>query len=246
MMTEIDTLLNGKVKIVQFKKGVKVSSDAVLLASVINEKLSKKIKSVLDVGVGAGGVSFCLLNRFPHLKITGIDIQDEMLLLAEKGIKENGFFSNITLIKENILKPSKILKNLEFDLVITNPPYYKGNKSPDFIKANAHSENFDLNEWIKMSVKRLKNSGTFAMIHKAERLDDILTALKTNGMGKIEIVFLYSKINELANRVLIKAKKAFKSPAVIYSPVILHNDDGSYSKLAKSILEDGKSVFDCL
>ncbi len=247
MKTEINTLLGGKVKIVQFQKGVKVSSDAVLLASVVDEKLSSRVKNVLDVGVGGGGISLCLLSRFPHLKITGIDVQDEMLDIVKQSIIENGFQEKFSVLKENILNPSSSFKEKEFDLVITNPPYYKGHISPDKVKAMAHSEQgLDLVEWITMCIKRLRTKGTFAIVHKAERLDDILFALKKNGMGKIEIVLLYSKEKEVANRVLIRAVKSSKTPSIIYSPVILHCDDGKYTEQAKEVFENSRSIFDYL
>lgn len=247
MNTEINTLLGGKVKIVQFQKGVKVSSDAVLLASLVDEKLSKHINAVLDVGVGGGGISLCLLSRFSHLKITGIDIQEEMLDIVKKSIIENGFQENFSVFKEDILNQSSFLKEKEFDLVITNPPYYKGHISPDKVKARAHSEQgLDLVKWISMCIKRLRTKGTFAIIHKAERLDDILFALKQNGMGKIEVVLLYSKKGENANRVLVRSVKSSKSPSIIYFPIILHCDNGEYSDIAKEILENAKSIFDYL
>ena len=205
--------------------------------------IAKKINKVLDVGVGGGGVSLCLLSRFKNMTCFGIDIQDEMLSLAKQSIIENGFEDRFFVEKEDILKPSKKLKDLEFDLVITNPPYYKGHTSPDKVKAKAHSEQgLELSEWIKMCVKRLRTGGTFAMIHKAERIDDIMFALKQNGMGKIEIVLLYSKVGEVANRIVVRAVKSSKSPAVIYPPVVLHNQDGTYTSFAQQILSDGKSL----
>lgn len=243
MKNQIDTLLGGKVKIAQFNEGVKVSSDAVLLASVIDEKAAKKQLNILDVGVGGGGVSLCLLTRFDNVKILGIDIQSEMLELASQSCEINNFQSRFELKKEDIFNPTKALKDREFDVVITNPPYYKGNCSPDKIKAKAHSEQgLDLKEWIKASIKRLRTQGTFAIIHKADRLDDIISALKENAMGGIELFLLYSKKGEVTNRIIIKAIKSSKTPVVIHPPIILHNKDGEYTIKAKSILEDGKSI----
>ena len=243
MKTEIDTLLGGKVKIVQFEEGVKVSSDAVLLASLINGKITKKPVKILDVGVGGGGVSLCLLSRFPNISVVGIDIQDEMLDIARQSCKINDFQDRWSLEKEDILNQSANLKKCEFDVVITNPPYYKGHISPDKIKAKAHSEQgIDLTDWISNCIKRLRTGGIFAMIHKAERVDDIMFALKKNGMGKTEIVLLYSKKGECANRVLIRSVKSYKSPATVYPPIILHKDNGEYTDKAKSVLVDGKSI----
>ncbi len=243
MKTEIDTLLGGKVKIVQFERGVKVSSDAVLLASFVDEKITKKTVKILDVGVGGGGVSLSLLLRFKNVSVMGIDVQDEMLDIAKQSREINNFQDRWILKKEDILKPSKDFKEKEFDIVITNPPYHKGHTSPDKIKAKAHSEQgLDLTEWIKMCIKRLRTGGNFVMIHKAERIDDIMFSLKQNGMGKIEVILLYSKKGEVANRVIIRAVKSSKSPAVIYPPIVLHENNGDYTKKAKSILVDGKSI----
>ena len=81
-------------------------------------------------------------------------------------------------------------------------------------------------------------------MHKAERLDDILSALKQNSMGKIEVFLFYSKKGEVANRVVVRTVKSQRSPAVIYPPIVLHNDDGSYTERANEILLNGKSLFD--
>ncbi len=242
MQTELNTLLNATVKIIQFKTGIKASSDAVLLSSVIDENLDKSINNVLDVGIGGGAISLCLSKRFPNFNIVGIDIQDKLLDLAKESIKINNF-NNIDLIYEDILNPSNKIKDILFDLVITNPPYYKGTQSPDNIKAIAHNENnIDLNKWITNSIKRLKVQGIFAIIHKAERIDDIIHSLKQNNMGKIEIFLISSKVDQNPKRVIIKAKKHSKSESIVYKPIIIHNEDGSYTKIAEDILENGKSL----
>lgn len=243
MKTVINTLLNGKVKIVQFETGLKVSSDAVLVASAIDEKIIKKSATILDVGVGGGGISLCTAYKFKNVKITGIDIQNEMLELAKQSCIENGFDDRIELINENILNPSKQFKEKSFDIVITNPPYYKGQSCSDKIKAIAHNETgIDLKDWILSSVKRLNATGTFIIIHKADRLDDIIYSLKKANMGKIEIFLLYSKKGEIANRVIVRAKKSNKSPSVIYPPIVLHKENGEYTDRAKSLLCDGKAI----
>ena len=243
----INTLLGGKVKICQFETGVKVSSDAVLIASAVDEKIIKKSAKILDVGVGGGGISLCILSRFNNVNILGIDIQDEMLELSNISIKENCFEDRFSVIKEDILSPSTNLKNMEFDVVITNPPYYKGQTSPDKIKAKAHSEQgLILDDWITSSVKRLRTGGSFIIIHKADRVDDILYSLKKNNLGGIEIFPIYSKKGENANRIIIRAKKSYKSPSVIYNPLVLHTDDGKYTNDAKKILEKGASLINII
>lgn len=241
MKTEINTLLKDKIKIIQEKDGLKASSDAVLLSAVINEKLAKNIKSVLDVGTGGGGISLCLKYRYKHLDITGIDKQEILLDLFSKSIKENNF-ENIRGIKDDIFNIKNIKENI-YDLVITNPPYYTGTLSPNNVKAIAHNGNdIDLFKWIEKSLKKLKVRGYFAIIHQSERLDDIIFALKSHNIGDIKIYPITSKIGKLANRVVILAKKHSKSKSTLYKEIVIYDEDNKYTKRAVEILEEGASL----
>jgi len=245
METEINTILGGKVKIQQFKRGVKVSSDAVLLASVIDDAVACKVKDVLDVGCGAGGVLLCLLHRFNWLNAVGLDLQPEMLELARASIKLNSFDKQVCLVQDDIFSLKSDVRDKLFDLVITNPPYYKGYTSPDRVKARAHSEQgLDLVEWISVCVKRLRGNGVFAIVHKAERVDDILYACKKNFLGHVEMFPLASHDGEVANRVIVRAVKLSRTPAILYPPVILHDLDGKYTDRAEMLLSEGKSLPD--
>ena len=241
MKTEINTLLKDKVKIVQEIGGLKASSDAVLLSAVINEKLAKKIKTVLDVGTGGGAISLCLKYKYKHLDITGIDKQENLLDLFNKSIKENNF-ENIRGVKDDIFNIKNIKENI-YDLVITNPPYYTGTLSPNKTKAIAHNQqDINLCKWIEKCLKKVRVRGYFAIIHQTERLDDIIFALKSNNIGDIKIYPIVSKVGKLANRVVILSKKHSKSSAILYKETVIYGKDNKYTKTAVEILEEGKSL----
>lgn len=245
METEIDTLLNKKVQIIQFKDSVKASIDAILLSSIIDNYTANNISTVLDIGSGAGGISLCLAYKFPTLNITAIDIQKELIDLLNKSINLNNF-KNINTVVDNILKPTSPIKKEVFDFVITNPPFYKGTVSKDNIKATAHNEQINLNDWITSSIKRLKVQGLFAIIHKTERIDDIIFSLKSNNMGRIEIFPILSKKTTNSKRIIVLSKKHSKSHSILHKPIIIHNNDGSYTNQAIQILENGQSIKDIL
>jgi len=212
------TLLNGRVKMI--RGTYNPTSDAVWLAAYI----PKKPENVLDVGIGTGGVSLCLLNHFPNADITGIDISDDMLNACKKNAEINNV--NITLKNQDIYKWST---NSRYDLVITNPPYFNG--TPTKANAQAH-HNADLTNWIKRCCARVKPNGHICIVSDALCTDKIISVLVDKHFGNIQILPLFGAKNT-AERVLIRAKQSAKTGTTIYYGVSMNNE---------YILRDGLTV----
>lgn len=214
------TLLNGRVKMI--RSIYNPTSDAVWLAAFA--PISDKIKNVLDVGIGTGGVSLCLLAHNPKLKITGIDVSDEMLDIC----RENAILNNkdITILNQDILKWSTPER---FDLVITNPPYFWGTSSKN--NAAAH-HNMDIKGWIKKSGARVMSNGYLCTIVDAGCADKVISCLDNRHFGEIQVFPLFSTKN-YAERVLIRAKNGVKTGATFYNGTSMNND---------TILRDGLTV----
>lgn len=212
------TLLNGQV---QMLHGVyNPTSDAVWLAAFTPQTP----KRVLDVGIGTGGASLCLLAHFPTANITGIDISDEMLDDCKKNAELNN--ANITLEKQDIYKWSTPCR---YDLVITNPPYFNG--TPAQHNAQAH-HNIDFSRWIKRCCARVDCKGYICIVSDALCTDKIVTILNDKHFGDIQILPLFGAKNT-AERVLIRAKQSSKTGTTIYSGLSMNND---------FILRDGLTV----
>lgn len=201
------TLLNGRVIM---KRGIyNPTSDAVWLAAYA----PVNVKKVLDVGIGTGGVSLCLLQRNPDLHITGIDISTDMLAGCKTNMELNN--RNIDLINVDILN---WVTADTFDLVITNPPYFTG--TPRTAQTH-HTTN--LTKWIEHSSARVKPGGFFCTITDALVIDTVISVLKSKHFGNIQIFPLFS--NKLtAERVLIRAKQGVKTGTRLYSGTNMNND----------------------
>ena len=235
-----DYLLDKKVKMYQKEDGYKTSSDAVLIASLV-DNLSDEAK-ILDVGSGCGGISLCLAYRFPKAKIYGFELQAELVELSNLNAKENRF-SNLQYICHNIKDKKTPLPANSFEHVITNPPYEKnGTKSPNESKALAHNQEFSLEKWLNFCLKMLKPYGFLYLIHRAQALDEILNILQKKA-GNICIVPIYSRAGQAAKRVMIMAQKTSKAPLKILPPLVVHTQNG-HTKAAEQILRDGKSFFE--
>ncbi|MBR3510788.1 MAG: methyltransferase [Alphaproteobacteria bacterium] len=201
------TLLNGKVI---FKRGnYNPTSDAVWLAAYIPQN----IKNVLDVGIGTGGVSLCLLSHNPKLDIIGIDTSEQMLQECQKNIELNN--TNIQLKQQDI---NNWHTTKTFDLVITNPPYFQGTPA----KHNAH-HNANIEDWVKNCIARVKPGGYFCIISDVLLAHKIISKLEQKHFGDIQILPLFGSKN-IAERVLIRAKQGVKTGTIIFQSLSMNDD----------------------
>lgn len=217
---DIFTLLGGKVRL--FRGPYNPTSDAVWLAAFA--KLDK-VKTVLDVGIGTAGVSLCLLARKSDLSITGIDISQEMINAAERNLKLNNFSAN--LITTDIIKWRT---PITFDLVISNPPYFKGTPA----KHNAH-HNVNLYKWTKKCIARVKPNGYFYTIIDSACCPEVISAINTV-CGEITIFPLFGGKNT-AERVLLGAKLGSKGISRLYKGLSMNNEQ---------VLRNGLTIWDTL
>ena len=240
-----DYLLDKKIKIFQPTDGYRASTDAVFLSSLLDEKIIKKENKILDVGSGTGAISLCLASRLKNknVEILGIDIQKDLVELSNFSSKSNGFddflkYENIDIRKKGVIKGGN------FDFVITNPPYSDHDMpSPNQSKKLAHNhQDFDLTSWVEFCLRMLKPKGYLLLINRAEAINEILVSLY-NKAGNIKILPMYSKENQSAKRVAIIAQKTAKGITQILPPFYTHNEDGTYTTKAETILRGGVGYF---
>ena len=195
---DVFTILEGRVKLTA--GGYKPTSDAMWLAAAAETKGGSK---VLDVGVGTGAVSLCLLEKNPGLKITGVDISEKMIGDAAANAKLNG--REMELLSADIFTWKT---NRQFDLVITNPPYFSGTARKD----GAH-HNADIYEWTAACVRRLRPRGVFYAIVPPAVMDKVIAALYDGKCGGLAIRPIVTS-NGIA-RLVISARLGVKTPARI-------------------------------
>lgn len=216
---DIFTIMGGKVKM---HRGIyNPTSDAVWLAAFIDGRP----KTVLDVGTGSGGVALCLMARMPEIKMTALDISDQMLDAA----RDNFALNNQTaeFINTDI---TKWRTNRTFDLVITNPPYFKGTSATH----SAH-HNADLVEWSRKCIARVKPNGTFAIIVNAPEITSVISEMSRH-CGDFRILPLFSTKNT-AERVLLSARVGRAKNTTIFNGIPMNNEN---------VLRHGKSVAEIL
>jgi tRNA1(Val) A37 N6-methylase TrmN6 len=239
----LDSFLGGRLKLIQPSEGYRAGIDPLFLAACIHPKPHEKI---LDVGAGVGTASLSLVVRCPHAKVTGLEIQTDLVELALTNIKTNQLIDRVEIIKGDLLSPPAVLKPHSFDHVMTNPPYYEYSRtqsSPIPSKAQANTETVDLGKWLKCCLKMLKPRGTFTMIHRPERLSEILSQLD-NKVGSLVIYPLWAGPNKSARRIIIQGRKNMGGEPRLASGMMLHGGGSGekYTSEAEEILRSAQSL----
>lgn len=232
-MEVINDLVGYKnMKIYQNTDWFSFSLDSVLLPNFVT--LRKNIKNIIDLGTGNAPIPLILTTR-TKANIVAVELQKDVYCLAEKTIKLNNLESQIKLLNMNVLDLKNIYESDTFDVVVCNPPYFKLNKesnlNDDIHKIIARHEKYlNLEELASISKYLLKNNGILAMVHRTDRLIEIINTLSKNNLQVKKIRFIYPKRDSESNMVLIEATKNGNVGLKILPPLYVHDDDGNYTK----------------
>jgi tRNA1(Val) A37 N6-methylase TrmN6 len=240
--TSLYHLLGTRVKMLSAKSGYRASIDPVVLAATIPAQKGDKI---LDVGCGVGSAAFCLAARIKEIQVTGIDMQERLIVLAREIGKLNGLEDHTRFLVQNLLSGSCQTQSLPFDHVMANPPYNKkgsGNQSPDPSKALANTEGSALlKDWVAFCFERVKDGGTVTFVHRYERKDELISLMKRNGL--VTVLPLWPKVRgERAKRVLVQSIKGAGGAIKIKKGLVLHREGLGYTFEAHKILYDAGAL----
>ncbi len=233
-----DLQLNG-LKIIQNTEGFCFGIDSVILS-----EFAKNIKNnanVVDLGTGTGILGFLLCGKTNLKTVTGIEIQEDVAAMAKKSIELNELNEKFKIIEANItdIFKNKLLEKNKYDVVITNPPYKElgtGIINIDEKKLiSRHEIKATLFDFINIASQLLKDKGELYMVHKAERLVDIIDLFRKNNIEPKELRNVYSKPDEDATLILIKGIKSGKKFLKIKKPLYIYEKNGEYSEEIKKI-----------
>lgn len=218
-------------KIYQHDDMFKFSIDSILLPNFVT--LLNKSKKILDIGTGNAVIPLILSTKI-NCQIDGVEIQKKSFLLAKKTVELNNLNKQINLINDDIKNYSKKIETDFYDTITCNPPFFKisdtskKNKLEEKSLAR-HEINLNLDDIMKIAKKVLKNNGNIAIVHRTERLIDIVDTMKKNNIEPKKIQFVYSNKSKPSNILLIEGTKNGKPGCKILPPLYIHNEDGSYT-----------------
>lgn len=213
-----DTVFQGRVKLVQPKKGLRASTDSLLLAASLAEPAGAQM---LEFGTGCGGALLPAAWRLAGAHFTGIEIDEGLADLARQGASQNGFEGRVDIVNADAAEWVRPLEN-RFDVVFSNPPFFEPGRisAPGEGKAGAYLQSRPLEDWLKAMVFAARPRGTVIVLHRAAELARLLAPLDRWG-GEISVLPIHSRPGQPANRVLVRMRKGLRRGDVRLLPGLL-------------------------
>lgn len=171
--------------------------------------------------------------------VTGIEVQADVCEMAKRSIMLNNLKNKFQIVNGDIKNIKELVEPESFDAVVTNPPYKRKNSgvtNESYTKLIARHEILcNLQDVIKAAFFALKEKGSFYMIHRPERIVDIMHAMRENRIEPKIIRFIQPKEGKKPNLVLVKGVKYGNPFLQVPEPLIVYNIDGSYTDEIKKI-----------
>lgn len=227
----INYLLSHKnMKIIQRKDMFNFSLDTVLLANFCT--INKDLDCIVDFGTNNAAIPL-LLSRRTDKHIIGVEIQGEAVEIAKKNVELNELSHQIEIVHSDIKDFVKEQKKVK--LVVCNPPFFKvGEKSNlnenEYLQIARHEIKIDLDGIIASAAKILDNKGRFAMVHRPDRMIEIINCMQKYDIEPKRIRFVYPKVGKESNIFLIEGIYKGNHGIKIEQPLYAHEDNGDYSK----------------
>ena len=221
-----DRTLGGRVLIRQPRDGYRAGLDAALLAAACDARDGAR---VIEAGCGVGAALLAASTRRPLARFVGVERDPQALALAGDNVALNGLEGRVSVVAGDVGAPFSALGVAPFDAALANPPFFddaSALRGPAPAKRGAWIADEGLAAWIAFLAKAVREGGTITLIHRADRLADILDQLGPKA-GSFQIRGIHPFVDTPAKRVIVRAVKTGRAPLKLLPPLVLHERDGA-------------------
>lgn len=231
-----DRFLNGRARLRQPAKGYRAGLDAALLAAAaaVGER-----QSLIEAGCGAGGALVQIGLRRPGAALLGVERNPEMAALAAGNLALNGLDGRAEARVGDIADGFDARGRAPFDWAVANPPFFDDPgalRTPGPGKRDAWMADDGLQAWLDFLWRAVRDGGRVLVVHRADRLDDILGGLRRT-CGSFAVKPVQPFADQPAKRVLVRAVRGGRAPLTLLPPLVLHDRSGAkHAPEAEAIL----------
>lgn len=233
----INGLFRNKVRVIQARRGYRVSEDAIILTWFARPNPGQLI---LDAGTGCGVIAFGLAVRHASVKVVGLEIQERLADRAARGVTLNGLGNQVLVVRGDVRSADRFFLRRSFDAVVSNPPYYepgKGRINLEHEKAlSRHQLMMPLTDLFRVSGSILKPAGNLSLIYPAAGLGRIDEAMKAAGFKPSRVLWIHPQRGTEPGLVCVEARPAAFCPELKEDHLYLYRGPGERSKEAEAIL----------
>ncbi len=227
-----DLVYFNNLKIVQNKDYFNFSLESILLPNFV--EITPNTNNIIDFCSGNVPIPLVLTTRTDS-KIHAVEVQKEIYELAKETIKINNLEDKIILINKDVKEIYNDFETDTFDLITCNPPYFKKTNdsiiNENMVKSIARHEILvELEDIFVIAKKLLKNGGSLSIVHRTDRLIEIIDLMKKHNIEPKRLQFIYPKVGKESNLIMIDGRKNGNTGLKVLSPLYVHNEDGSYTE----------------
>lgn len=235
-----DAFLGGRLVLSQPPKGHRAGTDAALLAAALSPGADD---TVFDLGAGVGAAGLALAARVPGCRVVLVELDPAIAALARGNVEANGLSARVAVIEADVTAPARQrtaagLAPNSAGMVMMNPPFHLPGAvraSPDAYRRQAHVLPAATDEaWIRAAAALLRPGGVLALIHRADALPRLLTAL-AGRFGDIRLKPVSPRAEAAATRLIVRAVKGSRALPVLLPPLVLHEPPGGFTATAEAL-----------
>lgn len=238
-----DRVLDGRVKLRQSAAGYRAGLDAALLAASCDARDGDR---VIEAGCGVGAALLAAATRRPGARFVGLERDSAAAALARENAALNGLADRVDIVEGDVAAGFRALSLPVFDAMMSNPPFFddpRALRAPAPEKTGAWMADAGLSAWTAFALKAVREGGSITLIHRADRLADILALLAPKA-GSFRIRPIQPFADAPAKRVLVRAIKTGKAPLVLLPPLVLHDRDGGKHSLEAEAILRGQAALE--
>jgi tRNA1(Val) A37 N6-methylase TrmN6 len=238
----LDYLIKRDLQIIQSPSVFSFSLDAVFLGNFAYVPIQKG--KIVDLCTGNGAVAL-LLSKRSKADIIGVEIQERLHDMAVRSVKLNHLDNQIQMLRANIIDAPELIGKGSADVITCNPPYFASKNDQDYnenehLAIARHEIYCSLEDVVQSCSLLVRNGGKVAFVHRPNRLVELISVMKANKLEPKRLQFIYPKKGKEANMILVEGIKDGKPDIKILPPVYVHNENGSYTDVVRTLLEGRK------
>ncbi len=231
----------GEIKVIQ-RPGLGYGVDAVLLAAFAAGETGAKAISegaeLADLGTGNGIVAMVIAHKIPHTRICGFEIRDDACDRARRSVEISGLAERITIEQIDV---ADLAADTKYDAVVSNPPYFKKNSAIPSSTSDKyiarHETSAELKDFLKAAARLLKDDGSLYMVHRPDRMVDVLSEMRALGIEPKELQLVTPRQGEAANIMLVHGIKGGGAELKLLPEIPVHDKEQNYTNIINRIYE---------
>jgi tRNA1Val (adenine37-N6)-methyltransferase len=235
----LDTLLDGRVSVLQSRAGYRFSLDAILLAHFVRIRDGEQIA---DLGTGNGVIALLLAALHAKVQVVGLEIQEAMVERATRSVELSGLEHRVRIVQGNVCSVAEMLSPESFDVAVSNPPYRRlrsGRINPNLERQLArHEIKGGLRDFLRAGRYLLRRKGKMVLIYPVTRGVDLLQIMREEGVEPKRLRLVHSYEGEAATLILVEGIKGGKHEIKVLPPLVVYTKAREYTPEVRAMVGD--------